>query len=239
MTKVWDPFWIRTFQTEFVPQLNASVNALEKRLLPNLEKDKIGEKADRIADEDWERFLSSTSVTGNEDPAYFADGAQNAGIAHYTLMCGIRQGMLNWFVATLYHAFEQQVMFFHRKNVLCLCEENDPSKFRLSVFESRLKEYGIDIKKFSSWSKIDDELRLVANTVKHAEGCSSQKLRNIRPDLFKNPYLSSFSGLSVPTPKVFQPLVGDGLYVSLQDIKNYRDHLVQFWQKLTDALQCD
>ena len=235
MTKVWDPFWISKFQIEFVPQLNAVVNALEKRLLPNLEEEKIELESNRIAEEDWERFMSM-SATGNEDPTDFADRAQNAGISHYTLMYGIRQGMLNLFAAALYHAFEQQVMFFHRKNVLCLCEENDPSKFRLSVFECRLKKYGIKIKKFSSWSKIDDELRLVANTVKHAEGSSSKKLRKKRPDLFENPQIS---GLSVPTPKVFQPLVGDNLYVSLQDIKNYRDHLIQFWQELADAMQCN
>ncbi len=137
MTKVWDPFWISILQTEFVPQLNAIVNVLEKRLLPNLEKEKIEEEADRITNEDWERFMSMPA-TGNEDPSYFADRAENAGIAHYTLMYGIRQGMLNWFVTALYHAFDQQVMFFHRKNVLHLCEENDPNKFRLAVFERRL-----------------------------------------------------------------------------------------------------
>ena len=106
------------------------------------------------------------------------------------------------------------------------------------VFERRLKEYGIDIKKFACWSKID-ELRLVANTVKHAEGSSSQKLRNIRPDLFKNPYLSGFLGLPVPNPQIFQPLFGDDLYVSLQDVKGYRDQLIQFWEKFADALRCD
>ena len=232
MTKVWDPFWIRILQTEFVPQLNAIVNALEKRLLPNLDKEKIGEEADRIADEDWERFISSTSVMGNEDPAYFADRALNAGIAHYTLMYGIRQGMLNLFAAALYHAFEQQLMFFHRKNVLNLDEQNDLKKIKPAVFQSRLKEYGIDIKNFACWSKID-ELRLVSNTVKHAEGDSSHKLREIRPDLFSHPRLSQ--GFY----SVFQPLVGDDLYVSLQDIKDYRDHLVQFWQKLVDIMQCD
>lgn len=238
MTKVWDSFWISAFQTKFVPQLNAIVNALEKRLLPNLEEEKIELESNRIVEEDWERFMSMPA-TGNEDPADFADRAQNAGIAHYTLMYGIRQGMLNLFAAALYHAFEQQVMFFHRKNVLDLDEENDLKKFSLSVFQCRLKDYGIDIKNFDSWSKIYDELRLVANTVKHAEGSSSKKLRKKRPDLFENPQLLGFSGLSVPTPKVFQPLVGDDLYMSLRDIKNYRDHLVQFWQELADAMPCD
>ena len=237
MTKVWDPFWISILQTEFVPQLNSIVNALEKRLLPNLEKKKIEAESDRIVEEDWERFMSMPA-TGNEDPSYFADRAENAGIAHYTLMCGIRQGMLNLFSAAPYHAFEQQVMFFHRKNVLDLDEENDPNKFSLAVFERRLKKYDIDIKNFASWSKID-ELRLVANTVKHAEGPSSHKLRKIRPDLFINPLFSQDPFPLQGLDSVFQPLVGDDLYVSLQDIKDYCDYLVQFWQELTDAMECN
>ena len=237
MTTIWDPFWISILQTEFVPQLNAIVNALEKRLLPNLEEKKIEAESDRIVEEDWERFMSMPA-TGNEDPSYFADRAENAGIAHYTLMYGIRQGMLNWFVAALYHAFDQQVMFFHRKNVLHLCEENDPNKFKWPVFQSRLKKYGIDIKNFASWSKID-ELRLVANTVKHAEGNSSYKLREIRPDLFINPLFSQNPFPLQGFDSVFQPLVGDDLYVSLQDIKDYCDHLVQFWKELVDVMQCD
>lgn len=237
MAKVWDPFWIRIVQTEFVPQLNAIVNVLEKRLLPNLEKEKIGEESDRIADEDWERFRSMPA-TGNEDPADFADRALNAGIAHYTLMYGIRQGMLNLFAAALYHTFEQQVMLLHRKNVLDFDEENDSKKFKLKVFQRRLKEYGIDIKNFACWSKID-ELRLVANTVKHAEGPSSDKLRKIRPDLFINPLFSQDSFFLQGFDSVFQPLVGDDLYVSLQDIRDYCDHLVQFWEELVDVMQCD
>ena len=238
MTKVWDPFWISALQTEFVPQLNAIVNVLERRLLPNLEKEKIGEEADSIAEEDWERFMSMPA-TGNEDPADFADRAQNSGIAHYTLMYGIRQGMLNLFAAALYHTFEQQIMLFHRKNVLDLDEENDSKKFKLKVFQRRLKEYGIDIKNFACWSKIDDELRLVANTVKHAEGPASDRLRKIRPDLFINPLFSQDSFFLQGFDSVFQPLVGDDLYVSLQDIRDYCDRLVQFWEELVDVMQCD
>ena len=37
-----------------------------------------------------------------------------------------------------------------------------------------------------------DELRLVANTVKHAEGISAEKLRNIRPQLFQHPTVTQY-----------------------------------------------
>ena len=146
--------------------------------------------------------------------------------------------MLNLFGVALYHAFEQQIMFFHRKNVLCQEEESESRKFRLSEVQKGLKEGGIDITEFLSWLKID-ELRLVANTAKHGEGDSSHKLREIRPDMFQNPHLSGFSELmSGPAAEIFQPLVGEGLYVSVQDVRDYRDHLVRFWSELAHAMKC-
>ena len=138
----------------------------------------------------------------------------------------------------LFHAFEQQVIYFHRKNLLTQSEEDKPELRKLSVVQCRLREYGIDMGEFPSWPKIYGELRLVANVVKHGEGDSCNKLRQIRADMFRNTHLSGFSQV-IPglASKVFQPLLGDGLYVSIQDIKGYRDQLVRFWSELADAIQ--
>ena len=55
--------------------------------------------------------------------------------------------------------------------------------------------------------------------------------------MFENPLLSDTPLLSGPTTMpMYQPLIGDGLYVSLNDIEKYRDHLVRFWQELADSL---
>jgi hypothetical protein len=54
-------------------------------------------------------------------------------------------------------------------------EENDRSLFKMSEFQKRMKAVGIEITTFSSWAKVD-ELRLLANTVKHAEGDSAHEL---------------------------------------------------------------
>jgi hypothetical protein len=45
---------------------------------------------------------------------------------------------------------------------------------------------GIDLASLAAWAKID-ELRSVANSVKHAEGGSARQLRQVRPDLFQSP----------------------------------------------------
>ena len=233
MGKIWNPFWIEAIQTEFAPQIKAIVDVLEERLLPNIAEEIIEAESKRISDEKWEEFMSMPG-TGDEDPGDFVDPALNAGISHYGLMIGIRQGMINQFAAVLYHAFEQQVMFFHRKNVLNYNEENDPKLFTIPKFKRRLQHLGIKIDDLASWQKIE-ELRLVANTVKHAEGGSSHKLRDIRSDLFKDPNMSDISMYSAPP--IFQPLFGDGLYLSLKDIEDYRDHLVRFWQVLANEMQ--
>ena len=151
-------------------------------------------------------------------------------------MIGIRQGLLNLFAIALYHAFEQQIMLFHRKNVLQVEEENDDKLFKMSEFQHRLEEFDIKITEFASWPKID-ELRLLANAVKHAQGNSSHRLREIRPDLFEAPYTSDISMYSAPP--IFQPLVGDGLYVALHDMRDYRNSLIRFWKDLAEQLQRD
>lgn len=236
MAKAWDPYWIEAIKTEFIPQITYIVDVLKERLLPNIKPEDIEAESERITDDKWEQLMS-TPGTGDEDPGDFADKAQIAGISHYGLMYGIRQGLINLFAVALYHAFEQQAMYFHRKNVLNIDEENNPKKIKIPVFQKRLKKFGVNIGDFASWPKIYDELRHVANVAKHAEGDSSSKLKAIRRDMFENPFLSDIPLLSGPiTMPMYQPLIGDGLYVSLIDIEKYRDHLVRFWQEFADSL---
>ena len=82
-------FWARVFKREFSPQLSAIVEALEKRTLPAF--DGIEKEAERVSEEAWEGLMSR-EATGNEDPAELAEVAQEAGISHYLLLAGIRQG---------------------------------------------------------------------------------------------------------------------------------------------------
>lgn len=107
-------FWARVFRVEFVPQLNAIIDTLENRLLSGFAN--LEEESEQVAEKAWERFMSRPG-TGDEDPGDFAEAAQDAGVSHYLLMDGIRQGMLNLFAVALFHAFEQQVLLFHRREV--------------------------------------------------------------------------------------------------------------------------
>lgn len=226
-------FWKSYFNQVFKPQLQGIVDTLEDRLLPTFQK--IDSEAENISNKVWQDMMSRPG-TGDEDPADFAETAQDAGLSHYMLMVGIRQGILNMFSSVLYHTFEQQVLLFHRRELLSPLEENNVRLFTLYSMRERLQSEGIDITSFASWSDID-ELRLVSNTVKHADGTSARKLNKRRPDLFANPILKEKGPrLSFDTVHVFQPMVGEDVYVQVRDIKSYLKATLEFWDNLLTAL---
>ncbi|MGH7801216.1 MAG: hypothetical protein ACREOW_11430 [Thermodesulfobacteriota bacterium] len=166
----------------------------------------IGDEARNVS-----RKALSAPVTEYDDHADIVEAAEQAGVSHYFLLDGIRQGMLNLFAVATYHAFEQQVMRFHRKELLVPNEENNPDFFNLTEIQKRLKNYKIDITTFSSWPRVD-ELRLVANTVKHADGKSAKELHSLRPNLFEHPLSQKYNvPAATLAPQVFQPLVGEDL----------------------------
>jgi len=226
-------FWTGYFDTVFVPQIRELVDTLGDRLLPAF--DNLEAAAERKSDEEYER-LGSLPASEDVDMADLAEKTMDAGVAHYQMMSGLRQGLQNMFAAALYHLYEQQVMLFHRREVLDLREENDVALFKHSVFLERLLRHGVDVKSLVSWPLID-ELRLVANTVKHAEGDSASDLHSRRPELFIAPQVADLPFLgSKAVARVFQPVMGEDVYVSIDDIKRYAIAVEQFWSELSDAM---
>ena len=114
---------------------------------------------------------------------------------------------------------------------------------KILVLKERLKVKGFDITFLPSWQKIE-ELRLVANTIKHAEGDSAMQLRNIRPDLFKHfifridNEIFDFSKLTetLHLNPIYHPLGGQDIFVGVADYEIYSKTLVQFWDELYQAL---
>ena len=143
---------------------------------------------------------------------------------------GIKQGLINMFGAGLYHFFEQQLLSYHRREFLFhnLEEHNDPDLLKVTKVCEICAENGIDLKSIASWSRIYDELRLLANTVKHADGWACDQLRSQRPDLFRSP-TSVKLGSFLVSPVVYQPLAGDGIYLSEEEFKRYTEDVKAFW----------
>lgn len=225
-------YWQRVFKRKFCRELCAIVDALETRVLPSFTG--IEQEAEKASSDAWDAFMSAPG-TGDEDPSEFAEAAENIGIEHFQLLNGIRQGAINLFAAALYHAFEQQFVLFGRRELLSPTEENKEQLLRLRTLRERLTSVGVDIEAFSTWARIE-ELRLLANVVKHAEGQSARELHAKRPDLFKAPGLPDLGKWNLGRQRVYQPLLGEDVYVNIEDMRRFRDELIKFWDELGEAI---
>lgn len=167
--------------------------------------------------------------------------AQDEALVFMDIMKGVEQGLVNMFAVGLWHLFEQQAILFHRRELLEPTERDDSKLWTFKGLTTRLYEVRIDIKRFASWQRIE-ELGLLANTVKHADGTSCRKLKKLRPDLFVPPprYPGSPVHLGLPGHwlqfQVFQPLSGESVYVSKERFEQYvaaaRDFLEELAQRL-------
>ena len=192
---------------EYITQVEKIISLLEDTILPKFND--IEGQSERASDEAWEEAMNQPA-TEDCDPSDFVDTAIGAGVSTYQLLTGLRQGMINFFVPAIYQCFEQQLQEFHSIN---------PYRFSLLRVS-----YQTEV---TTWKEIHGELRLVANTAKHGKGKSSEGLRTIRPDLFRPP---------VGEPVSFDPMFGNQLYVTIQDLKHYRDLIVNFWKEYTEIL---
>jgi hypothetical protein len=226
-------FWRGIFERDFAPQLTEIVVALDERVLPGFEG--IEAEAQAHSEKLYEE-AGALPGTGDEDLSALAEAAQEAGVNRYMLLRGIRQGIVNLFATSLYHTFEQQALTFLRKELLHPREAKDSGLFEMGEFRKRLAADGIDVTRFASWPVID-ELRLVANTVKHAEGPSAEKLHELRPDFFREAGFPELGEWVIRwKPLVFQPLVGKDLYLEPKDVRAYLKSLLEFWEELVEAM---
>lgn len=144
--------------------------------------------------------------------------------------------MLNMAAAALYHMFEQQIFFFHRRQVLNISEQDVSNLISWPEFKRRLSDAGINYEALSSWRKIN-ELRIVANAVKHAEGASAEALRTLRPDMFEDPVTRDHSfPVGIGTPDVYMPLAGEDIYVTTEDLDTYKSSLCIFWDEFARVI---
>lgn len=230
MATVDATYWRDRVRDDFIPQIGAFERCLLKRVLPGFET--ISEEADEVQKEAYEKL-----GPGHEDSDYHAalDAAWEKSLAFYVLTDGVRQGVINLFAAGLYHAFEQQLLIFCRRGLLGPRAHPDPTKAEQAI--PVLAAVGLDPNHFTSWKRIFEEMRHIANVVKHAEGHSERELRKLRPDLFQNPDLGGPAAALRGRLPVDQPLMGDGIYVTVDEISSQVKCLIAFWDELAERLE--
>jgi len=209
----------------FLPELATLRDAIFARVLPAF--DHIEAEAAQIERQTFHRF----KTTANEyyDGEDLAEAAFEEGFAHYDLMTDTRQLVLNVLVIALFHLFEQQK---HLLSFPTLGELEPDSRERDKLFGEFLETPGIDSTAFPDHTQLE-ELKLVANVAKHAEGQAAKYLRILRPEL-----LAHGEGLPLPShvKAVNRPLMGEDLFVQPDDLRAYFNAVESFWRFVLDQL---
>jgi hypothetical protein len=182
--------------------------------------DNLQERADEQANEFYNNYPGDEYT----DPGDVADWAQDHSYAWWETMVSLRQSMLNLLATGLYHLVEQQLAALSDD---CAYERVRNTDLRTGK-QWYAENLGVDLSWLAAWAKID-ELRLVANSVKHADGGSARQLREIRPDLFENPAFAHILAeigamgdrwVERQTP-LSRPLAGEDLFVTEDDMRAY------------------
>ncbi|HEX7049053.1 MAG TPA: hypothetical protein VF188_02485 [Longimicrobiales bacterium] len=228
------PFWASYARSVWLPQIQVLSETVVDRALPAFAE--IEREAELVSEERWVKL--SAFAGPDTDPADLADAARDAGVIYYQLRSSARQALVNLFCVALHHLVEQQLLTLLRRELLPMSDEDNRKLLNRPTVVAALRMQGIDVEGFPEWKHLD-ELRLVANVVKHAEGDSSDKLKDRRPDLFTPEILRGEPG-SPPFGShgpVLNPMSGDDLYISDNDLADYFTFAEGFWRRLAEAME--
>ncbi len=157
--------------------------------------------------------------------AQAAEWASEEGQAYYEAMTGLRQATINLLAAGLFHLLEQQLAkltFDCKFRDISMNPKNANLGPNGELAAWYKNHFGLDLKDLPQWKTIN-QLRLVANAVKHADGGSARELRGEREELFRNPAVKS---MNLPSPDydrwpLRSPLTGEDLFVTEQIFAEY------------------
>lgn len=163
-----------------------------------------------------------------------ADDAQNYSLSWYQTMVPVRQAMLNLLAAGLFHLTEQQLAESCRDVAFHV----DGPKTRLEKIKDWYSaNFHLKLETLPSWETVD-ELRLVANAVKHGDGSASRQLKQRRPELFSNPdYAEIYKeseqyGMGPPMSEALAPRSGQDLFVSEKLLKAYVEGAAELFEEI-------
>jgi hypothetical protein len=235
-------FWGRWIRNVYVSEIEWMKRSVFDHILPSFPDPDA--EADKARDAAWEAAISQPSDY-SDDLSSYVDWATEKGLETYEGFAKMRQAAVNLSATMLWHLLEQQMLVFHMRQVLSKDEEvearQDPGIRRrlsnLDEFHKRLEADGCSMRALPSWPKVD-ELRLVANAVKHGPGKSLDDLYKIRPDLLTLPESKT---LDLPLQQhlawVEKPAGGEDIYVRDADLAIYFDAAISLWQEFSNAIE--
>jgi hypothetical protein len=212
----FNPRWTAGYIREIiVPELESFRDVVSGRIFPVF--DNFMQEA-RAHGDKWFREQIANIDADNPDRedgiAYFADEAMNKTVDYADTLVGMYFASTALYTLGIFHLFEQHAADFPLRVYDNYSYE---SAIELEEVTAWLKEeMSVNPKAFLSWKTIA-ELKLVANTVKHAEGGAAKKLRRSRPNR--------------------RPLLGEDIYITPDEFLQYASATIAFWIELADAVE--
>lgn len=159
------------------------------------------------------------------DPAQAEDAMWHATDAYIDYMSEVHdleQAHRNLAAAGLYHLFEHQL-----GQMLAFLDGAARQYLDLEKAEKSLAAAGISVQPPLTIGAMN-ELRLLANTVKHGEGRSSNDLKILRASLFDTDAFGDGMRL--------EPLAGHGIRLDVEQLRAYGATIVKYWVAIADQL---
>jgi hypothetical protein len=198
----------------------------------------LDKRADDVANEYYNKIGAQPAWNDcHVDMAGVAEAAHDKSLSWYQMMTSLRQSMLNLLAAGLFHLTEQQLAMVCRDGGFTMPPPKDTQLGEVkNWYASHLH---LDLETLPSWALVD-ELRLVANAVKHAEGSATKQLRERRPELFSNPDFEEIykefdeQGIDRTFGLVAAPLSGEEFFVSEKLLDFYANAAEAFFAEIAD-----
>ena len=190
-------------------------------------------RAAKVGDDEFARLGAEPA----DDDSYVdqgadAEAAEDKAQEFYETKIAGRQLVLNLFAAGLFHLLEQQVADLCRDGGFMVPPLRG-TQLVGEVSKWYARHFGLRLQSLPSWTLID-ELRLVANVTKHAEGSSAEELRERRPSLFTHPMVLELGPQNAGVPRwdVARPLAGEDLFVTVEILREYCDAAASFLSEI-------
>jgi len=221
---------VQHYLREFSAQVHKIVDVLGTKVLPAFEN--LDAEVDTAVEQAIEAGYNSENSWVSPEQRY--DAAVEYSIELYDQGMSARQALLNLHVVAIYHLFEQRMRVLHRR-----ATRQEVPRYEVGVRRYWDRFYTSRLLSDNDATLID-EVRHLANVIKHGDGDSAEALHHLNSALFMADWERDFLGDNMPDachkPPVDSPLWGEGVYVTMDDIARYRDGLVRVFEAYLNAM---
>ncbi len=224
-------------RSKFKEPYQLYIDTYTTRIAPIFEN--IEDEANEVAEKHFNE-AGANYDPDYHDPSDYAESAWEKGLEHYEGLALMQYNTQLMWITTMYQFWEQQVRKFLFQEIsrthTMYDKKGKEVKFKdfcvrgIDDIKSEFLDFNFDLENLSKWSDMN-ELRLLANVIKHGEGWSATQLEKINPRLFKSPTTNS------NLMELYKTTLNDiALNVDESDFLRYANSLINFWDELPERL---